>query len=607
MRHCHSCGRYVGPHDACPTCGARMTGRLPLRVVKLTAIVLATAGLAVLWFFATRAEVPTVAIGRANATMNLAYVRVEGRCTRAPSYDPQTGYLSFWVGDATGELYVSSYRAESQALVDEGKVPGLGDQVAVAGTLRIRENFPSLTVNAPGEVIFTRSAAEPCPIGRIASSQMYRRVRVRGQVRDVDQPYPGLTLVTVRDETGSIVVTLSDDLIALSGITPAVEIGQAVEIEAAVSEYEGRAQLVPASAADLVLLDDDVSIAERRFVMELSADEKGRWVAVRGTVAGVEPFSQGVKLAVDDGSGIVTVLLWQGVVQGLEQALTLGTELQVQGELAEYRGELEVIPELAADVRILAAASAYQTTPEASQPVTPTLGPSAPSPTSTRALPAAPTLTPTGTPAIEPSATLIGDLTSIDAITGDHVGHGITVEGTVVDVNSFSDGFTFKLDDGTGQMTLLIWHDVYDDCRDRSRINLGATVQATGEISQYEGQLQIEPRLGGDVKVKRAADAQAPRREVGSISAADEGERVMVEGEVVRTEGLSSAVKVFLRDDTGEVLVFIWRNVLDRVPDNTALGTPGSRVRVAGTVQIYHSNLEIVPALPNDVTVLEMP
>jgi DNA/RNA endonuclease YhcR with UshA esterase domain len=156
-----------------------------------------------------------------------------------------------------------------------------------------------------------------------------------------------------------------------------------------------------------------------------------------------------------------------------------------------------------------------------------------------------------------------------------------------------------------------MWHDVYDECWDRATINVGARVRASGEVSQYEGQLQIEPYFGGDVKVSEDAPGQAPRREIASISAADEGARVMIEGTVVRTEGLSSAVKVFLRDagsaGQGEIVVFIWRNVLDRIVDNVGLGTPDSRVRVVGRVQIYRSNLEIVPALPNDVTVLEMP
>jgi DNA/RNA endonuclease YhcR with UshA esterase domain len=212
--------------------------------------------------------------------------------------------------------------------------------------------------------------------------------------------------------------------------------------------------------------------------------------------------------------------------------------------------------------------------------------------------PVTPEVTPT--PAVE--------LTSIGSVTIGRVGEEATVEGTVVDAAGFSHGFQFTLDDGTGPIVLLMWHEVYDDCWDASKINLGTTVRASGEISQYEGQLQIEPRFGGDVKAVDGAVAQAPRREIGSISGADEGQRVMIEGAVLRTEGLPSAVKVSLRGAEpaaeGEIVVFIWRNVLDRITNSAGLGTEGSRVRVVGTVQTYRSNLEIVPALPNDVTVL---
>ncbi|MBS3782948.1 MAG: hypothetical protein KGY78_00750, partial [Anaerolineae bacterium] len=488
MSHCHSCGRYVGPHHTCPYCGASMTGRVPIRVIKLAAILLSVVGLAILWVFATRAEIPTVAVGQVGASMNLAYVRVEGRCTRAPSYDPETGYLSFWVGDDTGELYVSSYRAETQALIEQGNVPGLGDHVAVAGTLRIREDFPSLTVNAPGAVTLARDAAEACPIGRIASEQTYRRVRVRGQVRDVFQPYPGLMLITVRDETGSIDVALTNDVIALSGITPTVEIGQSIEVEAAVSQYRGTPQLVLASASDLVLLDDAATMAERRFVMELSADETGTWVVVGGTVAGVEPFSQGVKLALDDGSGVVTVLLWQDVYQGLKDEPALGTELEVQGELAEYRGELEVIPELAAEVRVVAAARPDRPTSEPSALAVPIATPSsAASSTPTLTSVVSYTLTPTEPVAVEMPATPRGELTSLDAISADHLGREVTVQGTIVDAESFSQGFKVTLDDRGAQIVLLMWHDVYDDCWDRSGLEVGATLRTTGEVTQYQG------------------------------------------------------------------------------------------------------------------------
>ncbi|MGD2143778.1 MAG: OB-fold nucleic acid binding domain-containing protein, partial [Anaerolineae bacterium] len=175
------------------------------------------------------------------------------------------------------------------------------------------------------------------------------------------------------------------------------------------------------------------------------------------------------------------------------------------------------------------------------------------------------------------------------------------------ETGSFSKGFELTLSDGTGEIVLLLWHNVYDGCWDAAKINLGGTVRATGVVEQYEGQLEVQPDFGGNVKAIQGEAAQAPGREIGSLTGADEGRRVMIEGEVLRTEGLSSAVKVFLKDETGEILVFIWRNVLDRVARNVGLGTPGSRVRVVGTLEKYKGNLEVVPTLPGDVTVLEIP
>ena len=117
MTHCPSCGRYIGPHEACPYCGARLAGRTSIRAVKIAAVALATVGLAILWFAAIRAEVPLIQIGQAGATMNMAYVRIKGRCTRAPTYNPESETLSFWIEDDTGEMYVSAYRAETRTII----------------------------------------------------------------------------------------------------------------------------------------------------------------------------------------------------------------------------------------------------------------------------------------------------------------------------------------------------------------------------------------------------------------------------------------------------------------------------------------------------------
>jgi DNA/RNA endonuclease YhcR with UshA esterase domain len=198
-------------------------------------------------------------------------------------------------------------------------------------------------------------------------------------------------------------------------------------------------------------------------------------------------------------------------------------------------------------------------------------------------------------------------VTSLDRVDAGRMGEELTVEGRVVDTASFSGGFKYTLDDGGGQLVLVLWHEVYDDCWDADEINHGATVRATGQVSAYQEELQLEPDFGGDVKALEPAPASTAPRPIGSLSGADEGRRVTVEGQVLRVEGLRSAAKIFVGDESGEIVVFLWNNVLDRVAQNAGLGTEGSRVRVVGTVGLYRSNLELQPTLPNDVTVLSIP
>ncbi len=557
MSHCPSCGRYVGPYEACPYCGARLTGRTPIRVVKIAAIVLATVGLAVLWLAATRAEVPLIQIGQAGATMNMAYVRLEGHCTRAPTYDPESDYLSFWIEDDTGEIRISAYRAETRRIIEQGRVPALGDLVEVAGTLRVREDFLSLTINVPEQLKVTRAEPADRDIGTIVPEDQYLRVRVRGQVRDIYEPYHGLTLITVRDATGSIPVAVSEDLIALSGVTPTLTTGQPVEVVATVSLYGDTPQLVPASVADIVPLSEPVHIAVEKQIGELTTADAGQLVVVRGTVTEVDPFSSGVKYTLDDTTGSIIVLLWQSVYDALPDptALDVGAEVQVQGEVSQYRGELELVPELAEDVRILAAAA-------------------------------------------PPAETTIGALTTAD------VGRMVTLRGTLGQPEPFSAGVKFLLDDGTGQIILLLWSNVAESAPDG--LGAGAQVVVTGEVSEYRGELELIPRNAGEIRVTGAGEAPIPAptpspppteaeaRAIGDVTSADVGQTLTLVGTLGEPQTFSKGIKFPLDDGTGTIILLLWQNVYDAIPDADLL-VAGAQVEVVGRIDEYRGDLEIIP------------
>jgi DNA/RNA endonuclease YhcR with UshA esterase domain len=527
--------------------------------MKIAAVLLASLGLAVLWFVAVRSPIPTVQAGQVGATMNFAYVRIEGQVVRGPLYYPDSGYLSFTVADETGEVRVAAYRTTAETLRAEGRIPAFGDHVSVAGTLRVQGESTSLTINVPEHVEVFRPEAEPRTLGSLTPDDYLRRVRVRGQVWSVRQPYEGLTLITLRDTTGAAEVAVPQRLERLTGELLPLEPGQSVEVVGTVDLYRDTPQIVPASVMDLVLLPEEVPVAEPAQIGMLTEADVGRMVEVSGTVTWAEPFSAGFKFGLGDGGAEVTVLLWQDTYEGLPDpaALAPGAQVRAIGEVSTYRGEIEVIPARPMDVEVLVPGTGG------------TVGSTAPE-------------------------------VPLSALNLDRVGEIVTVQGTVVDVVSFSSGFKFTLDDGTGQVVLLLWLATYDELADPAGLNLSARVRATGRVEEYEGTLQVVPASGVDVEVLTPGQAEAPLRKTGSLTVDDVGTRVAVEGAIARTEPFSGGQRVWIDDGTGEVILLLWDNVYRRVPEQDRL-IPGAWVRAMGIVEEYRGRLEVVPVLPRDV------
>lgn len=447
---CGSCGRFLGPYTTCPYCGARVEGRISLKMVKIAAVALAVVGLVALWWAARRMPIPLLTVEAAQGTMNMAYVRVQGRITRSLTYDPIGGYLAFWVDDGTGEVRISSYRDVTADLLAAGTIPALGDQVEVAGTLRIREDYVALTLNAAEHLRLARPAPLTVKAGTLTALDEGLRVRLEGEVRRVLVPYEGLTLITLRDDTGEIAVTVDDTLTALTGALPEVLEGQTIVVTGTITLYRDAPQLTPASVADIALSAAPVVEATPlRALNTLSAEEAGAWVRVRGRIVALTGFKGGLKAVLDDGTEQLTLLLWQRFYDALPAptAVDVGAEVEVQGQLKAYQGALELEPEQPADLILHTAA-----------PEIPWVA--------------------------------ISSLSAKDA------GRVVRLRGVAGTPQSFSAGVKLLLDDGMGVLTVLLWSNVAASLARPPEA--GMMVEVVGELSVYRDALELIPRSAHD-------------------------------------------------------------------------------------------------------------
>jgi DNA/RNA endonuclease YhcR with UshA esterase domain len=621
--------------------------RLSLRALYWGAAILASVGLLLVWFVARDATVPTVQARDIGDTANWAFVRLHGVVVRYPAYDEDSGYLGFWIDDGSGEVLVAAYRGTSQALVSTGNVPAIGDVISAQGTLRVKQDSSSLVLNAPGHLVIERTAPVEVSIDRI-TGRVHDKVQVRGQVREVREPYQGFVVIHIRDETGGVDVIYDQDLVRLSGAPIEVLPGDAVSARGAVTLYKGMAQISLDQASGLQRLREELAIAGHREIAGIGPEDVDRWIRVRGVVTDERVLSAGTRLVLADKTGEIALVLWANVLDSVAERVAIreGTWLDVQGLVAEYRGELEVIPELACDVRVLsmvstpdamtgtppatavalrspAATAVVTATHVASPGPAPTL---MPSPTPGRTLSAVPGPTESGvspsTPAAmstrAPTATLAATMTptpgpslerslsamSTGVLATAHLGQEVTVRGQIVEATQFASGVRSRVDDGSGPVVVWMPQAIYEGLADGMEWRVGSTVRVTGWVDQYEGEIEVVPQAARDVAIVHAAAVPSERdAPIGDLNAGRAGERVTVEARIVAVEPFSSGVKVLLDDGSGQIALLLWQSVYDAVPGRGQLAI-GAVVRVTGVVQEYRGALELVPGMGTDVVVI---
>jgi DNA/RNA endonuclease YhcR with UshA esterase domain len=529
-----------------------------------------------------------------------------------------------------------AYRSEAEEMVAQDALPVMGDGIGLEGTLRIKEDLIYLVINVPEAVELRPTEPEEVAVSDARASGRYQKVTIQGLIWDDREPYEGLRILTVRDASGEIEVAVPWGAAIRSEPWPELQVGQAVRVTGAVDEYRGSPQLSVGRGSDLLVLADELAIAPERQIGQLSELARGELAVVEGTVTQVDPFSSGVKLRLDDGSGSVTLLLWQDVYDLVteRERLITGAVVRALGEVAEYRGELEIVPHHAQGVAIVAVAEPQAAAVDTLGPDAPTASPSpavaepaATQPAATQPAAVEPVITETA--ATEPAATAplvsegesespataavpIAEATVTEPVATDRhvgelsaadIGQWVLVEGVLRSLQTFSGGVKGLLDDGTGTVTLLLWQEVWERLPDRASLVPGAVLQVEGELSVYEGELEVIPRAAAGVAVVGQVDVGPAERKIGEITTGDVGQTAQVTGSIVKVQYFSKGMQCALDDGSGQITLLLWQNVLEEVGCRHDLA-PGSQLRVMGEIDQYEGKLEIVPGSDSAIQLL---
>lgn len=469
-------------------------------------MLLAVVGVAILLYATSGMPARTIQIGDIIGTMNYAYVRVTGLVTRGPLYDAKTQQLAFYVADETGEIRAAAFGEISQQFIASHRLPEAGDSITLEGTLRVRDDFQSLNVASPDRLTLTKPQAQARQISEIGIDDNLRVVTVQGDIRNIRTPYEGLTLITLGDATGELDLVISRDLQELYGALEPLALGDPVQVKATVTLYRDTPQLTLTHPHNLQRSEiEDAPVTDEspaaqpparvfpnstglppaltltatatagrvqtrtafpsrtlrpswtptsppvaRTIGSLTFADKDVRVLVKGQITRASSFSQGMRYTLDDGTGKIILLIWSDVLEKIadKNALVEGAQVQVIGRIDIFNNALEVIPERASDLHLIARS-----------------------------------LIPT------PAPRAIASLSTND------LDQTVIVTGSITATTDFSRGKYVTLKDSTGEIRVTVFSNVLATVH--ANLSIGASITVRARVNLYRGELELIAEEGG--------------------------------------------------------------------------------------------------------------
>ena len=185
----------------------------------------------------------------------------------------------------------------------------------------------------------------------------------------------------------------------------------------------------------------------------------------------------------------------------------------------------------------------------------------------------------------------------------------VTIKGTVEEASGFSKGFKFVVKDETGAVSLTYFDSSYDGLSKdmQAKLNVGATVQVNGRVSEYNGKFDVIPNKPRDTIIISPTQRSLAVRELGGLNRGDHGAVVHLKGEFHSEQAFEGGVEWVIFDSSGAQKVRLYDSVLKRISQRSIVkvgATNKVTLDVVGRVRVNKKDgLRIDVALPSDVVI----
>lgn len=283
----------------------------------------------------------------------------------------ETGSIALVIWQDSFEAIESHGVATGDAIHAQARVTEFRNerQLSLRNVADISVEHKSVAPAGPAPTDSTPSATSPqktitaTPLAKIDQSMNGQEVHIQATISDVREP---------RSERAPFIVTLSEGdtkvpMVFWSDlqkqIAQHIRVGNVIRATAVVNDYRGTLQLKLRDAKDI---ESSGAAPAKQATAPEPADGKtsigsitegwvNRTVTVSGSISSSDSIGKGQRLRLHDDTGDIQAVLWDNVLSRIPATeFQSGRSVSITGRVKAYRGQLEVVPDSADGVKILA-------------------------------------------------------------------------------------------------------------------------------------------------------------------------------------------------------------------------------------------------------------